>query len=297
MAPIISGNYLLVVYNEDTPETAVFTARLVIYEQLIYYRSNVKEASVVDERSYRQELDFDILYSNYEITRPYEDIHNVLLQNFNWHSKIDNLKPMFVKNNEMNYDYGEENTFSGLNEFRFLSIAGLNSINAKIKSLNINATDLVPEIELFPSESRRFKLYTTLPDINGDFKIDSQLGNDDDVESEYCRVKFSLPVDQELPKGNEIYVFGNLSFNSFLPEYKLAFNSETKSYEGTLLLKQGFYNFMYVLKYYDEIQTDYFEGEHFQTDNDFHIITYDSNPNIGYDRIIGFLETNTFNEN
>ncbi len=294
MTPIISGNYLMAIYNEDTPESPIITARMIFYEQLVSYTHNVKQASQIKDQNYRQELDFNMLHPNYNISRPYEDIHQVILQNFNWHTAISDLKPMFVKNNELTYDYGEENTFSGLNEYRPLSFSSLNSINSQILEVNVNASDLVPELITRTSESRRFKLYSTIPDINGDFKIDSFLGDNDDTESEYCRVHFSVAANEELPYGKEVYIYGGLSFNSLLPHFKLKFNEDRMIYESTILLKQGFYNFIYVVKTAQEFDSSYFEGEHFQTINDFHIITYDSNPNIGYDRVIGILQTSTF---
>ncbi len=294
MKPLISGNYLMVIYDENTPESPIITSRIIIYEQLVKYRSKVKQASSVKDQNYRQELDFDMVHNNYDISRPYEDIHQVILQNFNWHTAISDLKPMFVKNNELIYDYGEENTFSGLNEYRTLSFSSLNSINSQILEVNINATDLVPELITRPAESRRFKLYTTFTDINGDFKIDSFIGDDDDVEAEYCRVYFSIPVSEELPEGKEVFIYGGLSLGALLPRFQLRFNSNKMVYENTALVKQGFYNYLYVVKDGLEFDSSYFEGEHFQTLNDFHIISYDTNPNIGYDRVIGLRETSTF---
>jgi len=296
MSPSISGNYLLIVYPEENEEMPAFTARIVVYEQLVRYRSNVKESSVIRERTRAQEIDFDMVYNGYSITRPYDDIHQTLLQNFNWHTAIMDLSPQFVKNSEITYNYGEENTFMGGNEYRFISIASLENITNQIDSILIDAKTLIPEVYLKPDESKAYDLYTTLQDINGDFRINSILGFNDDTEAEYVQTSFFIEMDTPLSYSYKVFLFGGLTFNQLTPEYEMKYDYRRKAYTLTIPVKQGYYNYKYVVLEGGKFDQTYFEGSHFQTENDFHIFTYDSNPSLGYDRIIGFLETNTFNQ-
>ena len=41
------------------------------------------------------------------------------MQNNNEENKINDLTPLFVKNNVLIYDYDEENNFFAINEFRY----------------------------------------------------------------------------------------------------------------------------------------------------------------------------------
>ncbi len=296
MSPKLSGNYLLIIYPDDDETNPIISARIIVYEELVRYRTRIKESSTIRERTTSQEVDFDLVFNGYNVTRPYEDIYNVILQNFNWNTAITDLAPIFVKNDEMSYDYGEENNFKGGNEYRFFATSSINGPGPRMQSLQINAKTLVPEVHLKVDQSRAFKLYTTLPDINGDYKINSLLGFDDDLEAEYCEVSFYLEKDTPVPSPQEVHVFGSFNMNTLNRSSLMTYNYQLKRYELKTLLKQGYYNYIYALKDSDKIDLTYMEGSHFQTENDFHIFTYDSNSNLGYDRVIGFLKTNTFNK-
>lgn len=296
MSPMLSGNYILLVYPNNNEDAPAFTARIIVYEQIVRHRVNVKESSVIKERTRAQEVDFDMVYNGYQVTRPYDDIHQTILQNFNWHTAITDLSPIFVKNSEITYDYGEENTFTGGNEYRFLTIASLENITNQIDSIGFNSKTLIPEAYLKPDVSKAYNLYTTLPDINGDFRVNSILGFNDDLEAEYCETNFYLKVDSPLPFSYKIFVYGDFTFNQLTPEYEMIYDYKRMAYTMATPIKQGYYNYKYVVVKKGEFDQTYFEGSHFQTENDFHIISYDSNPTLGYDRIIGLYKTNTFNE-
>jgi len=295
MTPVISGNYLLRIFPENSPETPIITSRIIVYEEIIRYRSTVKESSVIRERTTSHEIDFDVVFNGYDIPRPYEDLHNTLLQNFNWHNAIDDLEPVFVMNSEVSYDYGEENTFKGNNEYRDFQMINLNAPSPQMSSLKFNTETLIPEIELHEQEPRPFKLYTTLRDLNGDFKINSVLGFDNDLESEYCEVLISLAMDYPYPATEQVHVYGGLTGYAISNTSKMTYNYTKKRYEAKLTLKQGYYNYLFGIWDGENIDFSRIEGAHFQTENDYHIITYDSNAGLGYDRIIGFMSTDSFN--
>tara|TARA_B100000768_G_scaffold179181_1_gene196326 strand:- start:12413 stop:13771 length:1359 start_codon:yes stop_codon:yes gene_type:complete len=295
MIPLVSGNYIIQVAPDDDLDNPIFTSRIIIYEQLIRYRAQLKESSIISNRNSHQELDFELVYNGYEVFRPYDDIENVVLQNFNWDNSISDLEPVFVKNNEISYDYGEENNFTGNNEYRFFSTANISGISSSMHSLKINAKTLVPEIELNHDAFRPYKLYTTFPDINGDFKVNSLLGFNDDLEAEYCQVTFVLNKKTPMSNDQKIHVLGGFNFNQLTSESQMQYNYTLKRYELTTLLKQGYYNYTYALVEDGQLDLSFVEGSHFQTENDFHIFTYDTNPNLGYDRVIGMYKTDTFN--
>ncbi|HHU35332.1 MAG TPA: DUF5103 domain-containing protein, partial [Bacteroidetes bacterium] len=69
----------------------------------------------------------------------------------------------------------------------------------------------------------------------------------------------------------------------------MEYDESREEYTKSLLLKQGWYNFQYVLVdaqgKTDELM---FEGSHYETENDYLIIVYYRNPRERYDRIIGY---------
>jgi len=84
-------------------------------------------------------------------------------------------------------------------------------------------------------------------------------------------------------------VFGGMSDNEFREEFKMTYNPLAKQYETKVLLKQGYYDYMYMLKRPHDPKGDvvFIEGDHFETENMYNITTYFSDPVCNCDKIIG----------
>jgi len=67
------------------------------------------------------------------------------------------------------------------------------------------------------------------------------------------------------------------------------YNFKRKGYEKTLLLKQGYYNYHYVLKYHGQRAGDvsFIEGNHSVTENTYTIYVYNRELGSLYDKLIG----------
>src|SRR6218665_2514848 len=79
-----SGNYIVKVYVEGDPDNIVLTRRFMIYQSRVAITSRVLQASIIEERNYKQELDFTINYTGYQINNPYNDLTIVMTQNNRW---------------------------------------------------------------------------------------------------------------------------------------------------------------------------------------------------------------------
>ena len=77
----------------------------------------------------------------------------------------------------------------------------------------------------------------------------------------------------------------------------MTYNKLTGAYECTMLLKQGWYNYIYAVtdKNGKLLNEQPFESNHFDTENDYLILVYLSEPMNRYDRLIGTQITNTIN--
>ena len=73
------------------------------------------------------------------------------------------------------------------------------------------------------------------------------------------------------------------------------YNPSLEIYEGVLLLKQGFYNYKYVLKKEDVLYKNGISGTHALTENEYLVLIYYRNPFLQYDSIIGVGKTRSFN--
>ena len=205
-----SGNYLLKVFVSSEPENIIITKRFVVFENKIQINARVYQASIISDRNYKQEIDFTINHLGYTINNPYGDLKVVISQNNRWDNVKTDLKPLFVKDNELVYDYDQQNVFAGGNEFRNFDIKSIRYHSERIYTVKIDS--MGNHVELLSDEKRNIKRYYTVPDLNGNFLVKVQEGNDSEVEADYCYVHFFLPYDNPLTDGN-LYVFG--AYNSF----------------------------------------------------------------------------------
>ncbi len=290
--PKISGNYILKVYEDYDETNLVLTKRFVIVEHKVTISANVKRATLLDLRRSSHEIDFTLSYSAYSINNPYRDIKVVIAQNNRWDNVITNLKPLFVKYNELVYDYEEGNVFSGGSEYRYFDIKSVRYQSDRIWKIHYEKPYY--HIYLFNDEKRTFKIYYFYQDLNGKCFIKIQEGEDSEVEADYVYVHFTLPYDSPIIDGN-IYVFGGLSDWSFNTNNQMKYNFDKKAYELTMLLKQGYYNYEYVcVKDGSKVADNTFiEGSHYETENDYIIYIYHRDISSRYDKLIGFEIVNS----
>lgn len=286
MRPTLSGNYLLLVYEEGKREQPTLSRRLMIVDEQIRIEANIKRATLLDQRNYQHEIDFTVFHPNHEINDPFSNVQILITQNDRWDNAISGLQPVFVKTDELVYDYEEGNLFDGGNEYRFFDSKSIRYLSERIARINTEGDSI--QLFLRKDEKRSFQRYSNLwQDINGKRFIRSQEGRDDYIEADYTLVHFSLPYSHEITHG-DLYVFGQLSDYGFPSSHKMQYNSEAQAYEAAIYLKQGYYNYEYVLlKDEGESLSRFIEGTHYQTMNDYCIYIYHRPSGEQYDQLIG----------
>ncbi|MCF8369390.1 MAG: DUF5103 domain-containing protein [Bacteroidales bacterium] len=291
MKPTLPGNYMLKVFV-DTEDSIFFTRRFMVLDQKVNTEGKVKQATTIDDRNYKQEVDFEIISPNYQILNPYVDLKVTITQNQRWDNAITYLKPKMAVNGRYDYNYDYENVFNGVNEFRS---ADFKSLNYKTENIGqIEYTREGYQVFLLPDKKRTFQVYKTEDDINGYFKIKTEDQDRTETESEYVNVHFRLTYPAPMIDA-DIYIFGGLSDWSYLPEFKLDYNFKTKAYEKSVLLKQGYYNYIYVLKNRGQSLTDdtFIEGNHWETNNQYTIWVYNREIGEDFDRLVGVTHINS----
>jgi hypothetical protein len=120
--------------------------------------------------------------------------------------------------------------------------------------------------------------------MNGRFFIRTYDNDDFDYQSEYGWVNFKLDMRKQIP--DSIFIFGQLSDWNLDQKFLMKYDSLTKKYHNKILLKQGFYNYIYVTKNSKKISTRAIEGAHFETNNEYVVKVYYQDPIDMYDRIL-----------
>ena len=289
LKPILSGNYVFKIFEEGG-ETIAYK-RFMILETKLTIEAKVRRATLADDRNTKHEIDFTIKHPNLVVADPFADIKVTIKQNNKEDNAITGLNPIFVKNNELVYDYEDDNTFLGNNEFRHFDIKSLRFQSDRIKEITYDST--YNHVYLFNDRKRSFDRYSIEPDINGKFLIKSQEGWKTAIEADYAFVHFTLPVDQVSYGG--LYVIGGFSDWQLKDEFRLRYNAKQRRYEGNIYIKQGYYNYHYALNdtITKRVDVSFIEGTHYQTRNDYYVYVYYRAIGDRYDRFVGFLKTSS----
>lgn len=290
----LSGNYILKVFPTGDPDNPVITRRFMVTEDAVLISADVHRPLMTSESNHSQQVDFTIRYQGNSIIDPRNNIFAFIIQNGRWDRVAANLVPDFIGNNELRYSsLSEKTTFRGGNEFRYFDIKSIRYQSEYIRSIDFLDRDF--HVRLTPSENREFKPYFYWQDFNGKYIVAHQEGRDPDTDADYVNVYFSLPASNPVP-GGKLYVSG--AFNNWMLNENnlMVYEPATSSYQTTVLLKQGWYNYEYVfLPEGSATAVSKFEGDHFETENDYTILVYYRNPRDRYDRLTGSLTLNTLN--
>lgn len=294
LKPKIPGNYILKVYYEEE-DSIYFTRRFMVLETKVSVEGTVKQASLLEDRNYKQEVDFSILSPTYNIVNPYRDLKVIILQNGRWDNALTELKPKMVIDGKLDYNYDFENVFDGGNEFRTTDITSLAYYTANIEQIKYTVEGY--QINLRADEKRTFKNYRSIDDINGMYKIKTDEHDENEIRSEYVFVHFRLHYDTPLLDA-EIFINGALTDWNLDENSKLVYDYQKTSYVRTLVLKQGYYNYQYVMKYMNSTKGDvsFIEGNHWETRNEYTILVYNKEFGNEYDSLIGLVHINSYEE-
>lgn len=283
-----SGNYVLEIYNMYNE--LQFSRRFVVYQDLVQVGATVKRSRDFNFINEKQVVQFTINTAGFQVVNPKKEIKVAIVQNHYWPTAIYNVEPQFTIGNELVYKYDKETSFFGGNEFLNFDTKDLRAPSFAIARIEFKE---LYHHYLFTNQYRYDQPYTYFPDINGDFLVRTLQGDNVSREAEYSEVHFSLPYSNVLGL-NEVYVVGRFNNYDIGEENKMVFNEETGNMELTYPIKQGFYNYKYVVKNESgEVDFNLVSGNFHFTENNYLILVYYRNFGDLYDSIIGIGAANS----
>ncbi|MCF8221529.1 MAG: DUF5103 domain-containing protein [Bacteroidales bacterium] len=291
----ISGNYIIKVYPFGEPGNPVVVKRFMVSENRASVSTELQRSKLSSQYITGQQVDFSVDHSSLNIHDAYNTVFSTVLQNGRWDNARRNLKPDFTGNYTLEYNgLSDMNIFPGGSEYRYFDIKSLRYQSEYIREIeNIYGTY---HVRLKQSENRAARQYFYLQDFNGKYYIAHQEGIDPHTDADYAWVYFTLPT--PFPVDGDVYIYGELTGYRMDESSRMAYNNKTHSYERSLLLKQGWYNYMYASPAKVESLSVFteFEGNHYETENDYLVLVYYRDPNSRYDRLIGHTIANTLND-
>lgn len=263
----MSGNYLAVVYRDRNLNDIILSRRFYVYEETASTGIIVQRATEVGKRMNNQRVEVTLNYANLQSVDPKMQFKAIVRQNQRPDLQRE-LPPTFIDENSKMIRFqnlGEQNEFPGTNEFRNFDLGTVTFSGRNVKDITVGQNIVSAELRTDKPLSQG---YLQALDINGQFYLRDLEGRSGNNTAEYVNVKLSLAY----PKTNQgIYVVG--AFNDWKKNSasKLKFNGQTNTYEVDLLVKQGWYNYSYLL---DGDEPYSIDGSFFDTENLYEVFIY-----------------------
>ncbi|KAB1069057.1 DUF5103 domain-containing protein [Tamlana haliotis] len=286
----ISGNYMIYIYNNNSE--LVFSRKFMLYENLVNVGVAVKRSRNMDGIESKQRIELIVDSNRIQFNNPQQTVQAVIIQNNNLKTAVTNITPQYTLGNQLVYKYDTETSFWGGNEYFFFENKDVRGANNNIQFIDLQ--DLYHNY-LYTNGSRANQPYTYNPDINGNYVINNLDATYPNIEADYVWMHFSLAANNTL-KNKNIHVYG--SFNNYAIEdaTKMTYDASKNIFTNTLLLKQGFYNYKYVVVNADgQIDEGFISGNHWQTENSYKVLVYYRDLGARYDRIVGYNEGSSVN--
>jgi hypothetical protein len=205
-----------------------------------------------------------------------QDFTVVVLQNNNWVTSMTMKQPTIYRGNY--YEFSDESITAmpaGM-EWRWVDLRSMRLMSERVESINSRRD--TTQIYIKPDAPRNGQIRVQYRDNNGNYDIESTDNVNPFWQSEYGNVHFSfVPPGGKAIANRDVYVFGELTNYAQGGEGKMNFNEETGRYETELLLKQGYYNYLYGTKPADQeapFDLGISEGNNWATENTYTILVY-----------------------
>ena len=295
LRPTQSGNYILKVFKNGNTNEIVFTRRFFVTENQVSVAATVQEPFDGQISKTHQKIQFILDVKKIPFFQT-DQLNTAVIQNYRYNDAVSIAVPSFIRGNLLEYNSEDQFIFPAGKEARWLDIQNLRLRSDRVT--DINSKEKTTIITVKPDLSRASTAYYTFNDLNGGFMISNTESLQSENQNDYAQVNFTyMPMDIIPFLGQKLYLFGALTNNIINKEAEMIFDLALGYYKKSLLLKQGYYSYNYVLREQNSFNplNDFTEteGNHWETENNYSIMVYYRPPGARHDHIIGFGAVNS----
>jgi hypothetical protein len=285
--PQVSGNYIVKVFLDGDTSQVVFTRRMLVLENKSTVAAQVVQPFTLEYSKTHQRIRFDVNLNGLDMFDAGQQTKIVVLQNNRWDNAIMNIAPSFIRGNTLSYDNEDNFVFPAGQEWRWLDLRSLRLQSDREQNLVIGKDKTDVYVRTDGDRSNQHYIYYT--DLNGQYSLQNFDNYDPAYQADYATACFSFAPPSAMPyEGKDLYLIGQLTDYSLSPSTKMNFNAAKGVYEISQFLKQGFYNYGYLLvDRQDPTKRSELDGNHFETENSYTILVYYRAFSDRNDRLIG----------
>ncbi|MDE5646360.1 MAG: DUF5103 domain-containing protein [Muribaculaceae bacterium] len=284
-----SGNYVLEVFEDGEPEKVIISAPFSVAEGSVTIGGSVTGRADADWNGVSQQLEIEIGNQGLDRRVSMDDLRVDILQNGSEFTRRTMRNPSFVSGGRAVYSHRPELMFKGGNEYRRMETVSRRSPGMHVAEISWEE-GLYHEV-LLTDQSRCGAEYSYDLTQGGEFTIreaDESMTVPSDTEADYTVVHFALEGAGIMPP-DMVFVDGALTGRKADDASAMEYDAESGVWHKALLLKQGAYDYRYLVRRADTGETgcSATEGDHHQTQNVYAVYVYYRVPGERTDRLAG----------
>jgi hypothetical protein len=290
--PSRSGNYLLKVYLDGDTSKLAFTRQIMVTEPRSVISAQVVQPFIAERIRTHQKVKFSVNLKGLNSFSAAQQVKVVILQNNRWDIAQRDIPPTIVRGNTLEFNAEQVAVFPGGKEWRWLDLRSF-----RLQSDRVERADYKPsstEIFLFKDQDRSESRYLYFTDLNGTYRIMTAENINPFNQGDYATVNFYFQPPNGRPFPGNLFLAGQFTGYQKDDRWKMRFNNETGLYEQQAYLKQGYYNYTYLLtsdKSPDPLMD--LEGNYWETENSYTILVYFKGFADRCDQLIGVSTINS----
>lgn len=275
-----SGNYLLLVYENGKQSQPIITKHFYVVEPIVKVK-NTSNAFMLNNFF----INFLVDAKRINTTNPYQEFKVNIVQNGILSQRVEGLSCNFVNKGELAFNQIRKGALNPAESYRHVDMSSIKYLSKRIAKMDKAGKQLEVTLKTDNLNNSNFNNIN----LGGSYYVDILSSFSDELQANYANVNFSFFADEPFENAN-VYVTGG--FCNFICDQQnsLTYNYNKQQYEGTYLLKQGLYNYTYILK-------DDNTGERislsnnqsfYEANNNFQILVYYLPFGERYERLIGY---------
>lgn len=280
MAPIISGNYAIDVYDDSGDErTLAFTTYFCVTEEKATIVPKATTDTDRGRNTTKQQIEASAVFGSSLSPRTANELMLTVVKNGDMAHAATLVSPYALAPGSAQWQHQDALIFDAGNEYRKYELQSTRYPGMHVESIRLN--DDVYHATLSTDECRKNYLYDE--DQNGVYQPAISGNGNADTDADYVWFHFSLYA-PDLSDDTRIWVDGRWAAQIAPDERRLTYDAATGCFTAHLLLKGGYYSYRYAT---ESEATNPIENNFWQTENTYTFFLYYRERGARYDRLIG----------
>lgn len=259
----MSGNYRLIVYDEDNDNEKVLQVEFYVVEPLMNIGIEVTTNTDIDHQVSHQQLSMNILYNDLRITMLDEQIHTVVMQNWLEGQARMDIRPNYINTRGLGWEHNRALIFDAGNEYHKFEVLDVSHATMGLDRIEWDGKNY----QAWPFTATVRRNYLTDKDADGAFIIRNSDNREINYTCDYVWVNYTL----QAPYQGDVYINGHWTTDADHEHYRMMYDESRQLYYARLLQKQGYYSYQFVTS---DGKTAPSEGNFYETENRYQVLVY-----------------------